>query len=74
MYLKIFIHQLLFFLFFMHSWCIFFMLLLKFILKMRITFNYQNYQFSIDEYQNKNVIFVHFTYNLILQKELKEKF
>jgi site-specific recombinase XerD len=37
-------------------------------------FDPKNYQFSTGEYQNKNVILVHFPYNPLLQKELKEKF
>jgi len=37
-------------------------------------FNRQNYQFSIGEHHSKNVIFVHFQYNQLLQKELREKF
>ncbi|MDR0232098.1 MAG: site-specific integrase [Dysgonamonadaceae bacterium] len=40
---------------------------------MRMSFNHQNYQFLTGEYQNKNVIFVHFPYNLLLKNELKEK-
>jgi len=39
-----------------------------------MAFNYQNYQFSIGEHHNKNVVFVHFPYNLLLKNELKEKF
>jgi len=39
-----------------------------------MSFNNQNYQFSIGEHRNKSVIFVHFPYNPQLQKELKEKF
>jgi len=37
-------------------------------------FNYQNYQFKTGVHKDKNVIFVFFQYNPILQKELKEKF
>ena len=37
-------------------------------------FDLKNYRFSIGEYQNKNVIFVHFPYNSLWKKELKEKF
>jgi site-specific recombinase XerD len=37
-------------------------------------FNCQNYRFSIGEHYNKTVIFVHFPYNSLWQKELKEKF
>ena len=39
-----------------------------------MSFNLQNYQFSIGEHRDKNVIFVQFPYNQILLKELKEKF
>ena len=39
-----------------------------------MSFNLQNYQFSLGEHHDKNVIFVHFNYNSLLQKELKEKF
>jgi site-specific recombinase XerD len=41
---------------------------------MRMSFNVQNYQFSIGEYENKNVIFVHFKYSPSLKKELREMF
>ena len=41
---------------------------------MRISFNYQNYQFSTGEHKNISVIFVFFPYNPQWQKELKEKF
>jgi len=41
---------------------------------MRMSFNSQNYKFSTGEHHNKNVIFVHFTYDLLLKNELKEKF
>jgi len=39
-----------------------------------MSFNPKNYQFSVGEYLDKNVIFVHFQYNSLLHKELKEKF
>ena len=39
-----------------------------------MSFNHQNYQFSVGEHHSKNVIFVHFCYNPQWQKELKEKF
>jgi site-specific recombinase XerD len=39
-----------------------------------MSFNQQNYQFSIGEHRNKNVIFVHFERNQLLQNELREKF
>jgi site-specific recombinase XerD len=41
---------------------------------MRMSFNIQNYQFSVGEHHNKNVIFVHFPYNELWKNELKEKF
>ena len=37
-------------------------------------FNHQNYQFLTGELHSKNVIFVHFPYNLLWKNELKEKF
>ena len=37
-------------------------------------FNRQNYQFSMGEHHSKNVVFVHFSYNQLWQKELREKF
>jgi len=37
-------------------------------------FNHQNYLFTTGEYHEKDVIFVHFKYNSVLIKELKEKF
>ena len=37
-------------------------------------FNLQNYQFLTGEHHNKNVIFVHFPYNLLFKNELKKKF
>ena len=39
-----------------------------------MSFNSQNYQFSIGEHRDKSVIFVHFPYDVQLIKELKEKF
>ena len=39
-----------------------------------MSFNYQNYQFSIGEHHSKKVIFVHFPYNSLWKNELKEKF
>jgi len=39
-----------------------------------MSFNYQNYQFSTGKHRDKTVIFVHFPYNSIWLKELKEKF
>ena len=41
---------------------------------MRMSFNLQNYKFSVGEYHNQSAILVHFPYNLLLQKELKAKF
>jgi len=41
---------------------------------MRMSFNNQNYQFSIGEHRDKNVIFVHFPYHSQWLKDLKEKF
>ena len=41
---------------------------------MRMSFNPQNYHFSISEHRNKNVILVYFQYNPLWQKELREKF
>ena len=41
---------------------------------MRMSFNLQNYQFSIGKHHNKGVIFAHFPYNPALKNELKEKF
>ena len=37
-------------------------------------FKRQNYQFTLGEHRNKNVIFVLFPYNVILKNELQEKF
>jgi site-specific recombinase XerD len=39
-----------------------------------MSFNPQNYQFSLGEHRDKNVIFIHFQYNQQLQNELKDKF
>ena len=39
-----------------------------------MSFNSQNYQFSIGEHHSKNVVLVHFPYNLLWKDELKEKF
>ena len=39
-----------------------------------MSFNSQNYQFSIGEHHSKNVVLVHFHYNLLWKDELKEKF
>ena len=39
-----------------------------------MSFNPENYQFSIGKHYNESVIFVHFKYNPLLQKDLKEKF
>jgi site-specific recombinase XerD len=39
-----------------------------------MAFNFQNYQFSIGEYHDRNLIFVHFQFSLALINELKEKF
>jgi len=39
-----------------------------------MSFNHQNYQFKTGVHNEKNVIFVLFQYNQLLQKELKEKF
>jgi site-specific recombinase XerD len=41
---------------------------------MRMSFNSKNYQFSMGEHRDKNVIFVHFQFSAILKNELKEKF
>jgi site-specific recombinase XerD len=41
---------------------------------MRMSFNVQNYQFSVGEHDNNNAIFVHFKYSLLLKKELREQF
>ena len=45
-----------------------------YLFKMRMSFNFQNYQFTIGEHNSKNVIFVHFPYNLQWKNELKAKF
>ncbi|MCL2510909.1 MAG: phage integrase N-terminal SAM-like domain-containing protein [Bacteroidales bacterium] len=39
-----------------------------------MSFNSKNYQFSVGEHRDKNVIFVHFHYNSLLKNELKAKF
>jgi len=39
-----------------------------------MTLNNQNFQISIGEHRNKNVIFVHFSYNPSLLKDFREKF
>ena len=39
-----------------------------------MSFNIQNYEFSVGKLYNKTVIFVRFPYNLQLKKEMKEKF
>jgi len=39
-----------------------------------MSFNSKNYQFSMGEHHDKNVIFVHFQFSSILKNELKEKF
>jgi hypothetical protein len=39
-----------------------------------MSFKPENYKFSTGEHRNKNVIFVHFQYNTLFHKELKEKF
>jgi len=39
-----------------------------------MSFNSQNYQFSVGEHHDKDVIFVHFPYNAQWVKELREKF
>ena len=39
-----------------------------------MSFNHQNYRFLIGKHDNKNVIFVHFPYNIALKCELREKF
>ena len=44
------------------------------IFKMRMSFNPQNYQLTIGEHNNDNVIFVHFPYNLQWKNELRNKF
>ena len=41
---------------------------------MRMSFNPKNYNFSLGEHKNKNVIFVHFPYNNLWKDELREKF
>ena len=39
-----------------------------------MSFNLQNYQFSVGEHHDKKVIFVYFPYNPIWKEELREKF
>lgn len=39
-----------------------------------MSFNVQNYKFSVGEYEGQNVIFVHFPYNLQLKNDLRVKF
>ena len=39
-----------------------------------MSFNTQNYQFTIGVHHDKNVVFVHFTYNSLLKDELRKKF
>ena len=39
-----------------------------------MSYNHLNYKFSIGEHYKKNVIFVFFPFNKMLQKELREKF
>ena len=39
-----------------------------------MSFNQQNYQFTTGEHQDKNAIFVHFPYNMLLKNELRGKF
>jgi site-specific recombinase XerD len=39
-----------------------------------MSFNLQNYQFSLGAHHDKNVIFVHFPNNLLWKNELREKF
>ena len=41
---------------------------------MRMSFSPQNYKFSLGEHHGRDVIFVHFPYNLILKDDLKAKF
>jgi site-specific recombinase XerD len=44
------------------------------IYKTRMAFNANNYKYSIGAHKEKNVIFVHFPYNLWLRNELKTNF
>jgi site-specific recombinase XerD len=46
----------------------------KLIHKKLMSFDPKNYQFTTGEHNEKSVIFVHFQYNSLLHKELKEKF
>jgi len=39
-----------------------------------MSFNLQNYRFVTGEHHEKSVIFVHFSYNTLWQRELREKF
>ena len=39
-----------------------------------MSFNLQNYQFSVGDHQNNKVILVHFPYNQLWKDELREKF
>ena len=41
---------------------------------MCMSFNIQNYHFSIGKHNDDDIIFVHFPYNMQLKKELQEKF
>ena len=42
--------------------------------ELAMSFNLQNYQFLLGEYENKSVIFAHFPYNEQYKNELKAKF
>jgi len=42
--------------------------------KIRMSFNSKNYQFSMGEHRDRNVVFVHFHFSSILKNELKIKF
>jgi hypothetical protein len=39
-----------------------------------MSFNPQNYQFSLGEHRDKSVVFVHFPYDLLRKDELRDKF
>jgi len=39
-----------------------------------MAFDSKNYQYSTGKHENRNLIFVHFRYNPVLHKELKERF
>ena len=39
-----------------------------------MSFNLKNYKFTAGEHENRNVIFVHFTFDYLLKNELKKKF